>query len=99
MTLHVSVTAEDIAAGHPIMACGCPLSRAIRRALKAMDTRFAHIQAAVTQIDVTFFNVSPLPPLAVLPAEASRFVSAFDLQKPVQPFEFDLEIKVPLCLK
>lgn len=92
MTLHITVTAEDIALGGS-NAGDCPVALAIKRA--ATEAGYAEARAAVnssyfwltyTAEAVTGVHVD------ISKTTASAWVRAYDDGMPVKPFEFDVEV-------
>jgi hypothetical protein len=78
-TITVNVTQEDIDAGEPGHACGCPLALAIAR---ATDCKVFIVAGIWTS---TSGHRGPLP------ESAHRWYWAFDQGKPVSPFSFTIE--------
>ena len=82
--LVIEVTAEDIRRGVREDACWCPVARAIARLL---DVRLGDDEVIVGR---ELILIRPLGSLTdyELPAEAARFIRAFDHGEPVEPFTF-----------
>jgi hypothetical protein len=80
--MRIEVTAEDIAAGRPKDACCCPVARAISRAMGAAWEAYG--VGAASHDDDGWID---------LPAEAERWIAAFDAGRPVEPFAFEVEVE------
>jgi hypothetical protein len=78
--MRIEVTAEDIAAGEPRHSCHCPVARAISRAMGAAWEAYGDEAGACDTDD-----------WIDLPAEAERWIAAFDAGRPVEPFAFEVE--------
>lgn len=75
--LKIEVSREDIQRGIPKSACYCPIALALKRAFPN-----SHIKVTGTLfIDGRRFS---------LPAICNTFMGAFDTNKAVEPFEFEL---------
>lgn len=81
-TVTVEVTQDDIDAGRRKSCFGCPVARALRRAVGG-DAWVVGPSWARALADAAAL---PLPP------EAARFVRSFDDRSPVSPFTFTLEL-------
>lgn len=86
--VHITVTADDIAAGMPGSNCRCPIALAIRRALPWLTAP----GLPVVQLYAVELADGLDAPLAALPDEAATFIEDFDHGGLVVPFAFDLEI-------
>jgi hypothetical protein len=78
----IQVTQEDIEGGVPRDGCLCPIARSIKRALKT----------GLVEVDtdrVQLYADARVP----LPDKAQVFISLFDDDRPVEPFEFELPIE------
>jgi len=78
----VQVTQSDIDMGKRHNACDCPVALALKRAFN-------------TEVRVgcnDFFVGTPNPNLLAygLPLAATRFITAFDNRRKVEPFEFEV---------
>jgi hypothetical protein len=81
-TLTISVTAEDIAAGHPLACSACPVALAAQRAFGGRPVivdSFLSIRGQEERLSWS------------LPDSVYAFIKAFDAGRPVQPFSFLLE--------
>lgn len=91
----IDVTADNIARGTPRTACDCPVSIALKRALRAtlvpVDGRRASVWFSHDQV---------VPARVELPKSAQDFISAFDARgldprrsdNPPAPFSFAVVI-------
>jgi hypothetical protein len=78
----IQLLQDDIDKGLPARSAFCPVARAIRRAcpkIKQVNVGCSRIRLGDGQYITT-------------PPEVCNFISAFDRHKPVEPFEFDLDI-------
>lgn len=83
--VRIEVTGGDIAAGEPCRSAACPIALAVARAIG--DGR--HVGVGPGYVVV---GRGPAAVQADLPVEARSFVERFDLNRPVTPFAFDLEL-------
>lgn len=88
----ITVTAEDIAKGCLGSAWNCPIARAIQRRLRG--GYFAHAGQTTYAVRQRFIHVAGTALIfrGPMPFEASEFVRAFDASKPVEPFEFEIDL-------
>ncbi len=93
-TLHIQVTEDDIKQGIKGKCDGCPIVLAINRQL--MDNCFAYVNGSIGKIYVK----SPFHQLCVfsIPIVAYQFIAAFDSDRNVGPFSFDIELP-SYCVK
>ena len=77
----ITVTLEDIAKGERGSACSCPIALAIKRA----TNQRCHVSPTLFCFERDLYD-KPLPRVA------GQFVIAFDGNKPVEPFSFELDI-------
>lgn len=92
MNFRIIVTANDIKKGKNRDIRNCPLARAIRhhRPLSRAD---AHVGLSYIMWERSFPNSTRTQYISQpLPQEAIDFRVAFDLGKPVEPFEFTLTL-------
>ena len=82
-SLTVHVTQEDIDNGERQSCSRCPVARAIARALQVSETRVT----VASRIAVFDQRVAPL----TTPRKVMSFITAFDGERPVEPFSFDLQ--------
>lgn len=82
--VRISVTQSDIKRGIPEKGSVCPIALSIKRKLKLKD--FYVLPSAV-------INGEDNVRIADLPKEARDFIYAFDRNKEVSPFSFDIYIK------
>ncbi len=82
--MRIEVTAEDIEKGEPRSSCSCPVTLAIRRA-----TMIDFVMTGYLRINIGHC-IKLFSPDAV-----KKFISAFDNDEPVKPFEFDLPVPEP----
>jgi hypothetical protein len=75
--VRVEVTAEDIAKGVPERPCFCPVARALRR---------VGVEPSVNGWWLDLRCSIPTP------ADVVTFMGAFDNERPVEPFAFDIEL-------
>jgi hypothetical protein len=84
--IKVSVTAEDIREGTPGDYTSCPVALALRRALGDVS------EIEVDNVEAEIFLTNGDSLSLRLPPDAGRFINEFDCQRPVEPFEFELEL-------
>ncbi len=91
MTLHISVTAEDIALGG-FGAGNCPVALASQRAL--VEAGNSDLIVSVTQAYIRFRTISNVEGVKVdiEGTTAAAWIKSYDDGKPVLPFEFDIEV-------
>lgn len=80
MTKIVNVTKDDIEKGIKGNCCGCPIALAIM-----------HVIDCHVEVGVNFIKIG-LGPLRNLSSEQITFIDNFDNNRPVQPFEFEIEL-------
>jgi hypothetical protein len=82
----VSVTAEHIAKGFPGDCGDCPVWHAITAAIPGL----AYLRVRYLDIDV---RPRPEDDLVIIeiPDGVARFIRAFDVGRPVEPFTFELD--------
>ena len=82
MKFRIKVTVDDISGGYRENCLLCPIARAINRRLDTDDVAVAvtphYIRVGGNKVDI--------------PERARRFVVAFDKNRDVSPFSFDLTI-------
>lgn len=83
--IHVFVTEEDICLGEPGLAQECMVHRALR---KYFNHNFDVGQQKVYKNIDTPHEVT----IAQLPIEVQKKINMFDHEKPVEPFDFLLEV-------
>jgi hypothetical protein len=94
----IAVTAEHIAKGKPDNCRECPVALAILAAMpeaRRVDVIQIGDSLTYTRIRVIPDNARPANRTtleAPLPAEAARFIRAFDNGEPVEPFSFTVDI-------
>lgn len=77
--MRVSVTADDIMHGKRRSSKSCPVALAVNRVIDPLC--YASVAAGTVRVGMLVY---------ALPLEAKEFVSAFDAELPVEPFDFDL---------
>lgn len=76
--MKIKVTQADIDAGEMQNCHWCPISHAVRRAYPESKVRIGNLTMAV---DNKGYD---------LPVEAKYFIGEFDADRPVTPFEFEI---------
>lgn len=84
MNVKIQVTAEDIAHGLAGDCEECPIALAIYHALHDAPVRVGTGGVTIYHEDTNA--------MVALPVAASRFISRFDHDEVVEPFEFDLDV-------
>lgn len=88
----VRVLAEDILNGHRGFGRRCPVALAVNRDLADLLTGpLSFGMVGTTDIFLMHGPRSPGMQLA-MPARAQEFVTMFDCDRPVFPFEFEVEV-------
>jgi hypothetical protein len=78
--MKIEVTREDIDNGLPGEPRDCPVAFAIRRATKNRLVFVSNYKAHIGD------------GIAYLPDAATEFIQSFDLDEPVEPFAFELDV-------
>lgn len=88
-TITIEVTALDISRGKPGNPCKCPIARAAARILKVAMKHLGvtHKRIRVGDWDWTGED-GARPYYLPVPRKVSRFISVFDVERPVKPFSF-----------
>lgn len=84
MKLKINVTQECIDAGVPTEPAHCPIAVAVEN-MGAYNIEIGS-DWAIAEWNDRVINTE-------LPLSAQEFIAAFDEDKPVEPFEFEIEIK------
>jgi len=84
MIVNIKVTQTLIDTGDPCNPFGCPIVVAITNALPGSVVQVTNKEIAIMINGINQFIV---PPWTV-----TQFVNAYDNDRPVQPFEFELEV-------
>lgn len=90
-TLHIRVTEDDLDKGYPKNPRACPISLAVNRTL-AEHHSYAQVMTFSTYVRIRSYNEIVAVRYGPLPQRAQDFVHAYDLDRPVKPFEFDLPL-------
>lgn len=90
MTLHVEVTAQDIATGHHRSCDHCPVALATTRALRYAGNVSA--SATASRSFMQLWSRDGAVVTLLMPAEVKTWVAAFDVYDPVESFTFELAI-------
>lgn len=77
--MKIKVTQTDIETGQRCMSRQCPIARAIHRLVKC------DVSVNVVSAEINGKRVA-------LPDSAIEFIDQFDRRKPVQPFEFEIDL-------
>jgi hypothetical protein len=93
MIVKIQVTADDIAKGEPQDGCYCPIARACLRVFPSLPALVVSHEDLFADADSNKYPVAPLP------VTARDFISRFDMYRPVEPFEFDLDVPDELAPK
>jgi hypothetical protein len=86
MTVHVSVTSEDIQRGTPGQPCRCPVAIATGRALGSPAS--VGVFTVYYELDENGVGERSID----LPYRIVEWVRDFDARLPVSPIEFDLDL-------
>jgi hypothetical protein len=86
-TLKITVTSDDIKNGYQNSCYRCPIALAISRRLKELNIWYSMVE--VFKADVYIYKPSDKE-IWLLPAKAQYFITQFDTNGIVEPFEFNL---------
>lgn len=87
--LTVKVTEEDIALGHRFEPDACPIALAVGRAINHRARVFVGLASMTLRYYTPTGHVDTL---IRLPTLAYLFLENFDINRPAEPFEFELDL-------
>ncbi len=90
--LIISVTQEDIDAGHRCNCGHCPIARAVRRAFDLTQIPYDKDVMSVVRRAIYPMGVVNVRPKYNLSPVATSFIDAFDNKWPVKPIIFEIEL-------
>lgn len=95
--MKIEVTQDDIDKGQASNCVSCPIALALKRQCPEFATVNVKYSFAFFWSNPTNWKDMDYKPVgdcvAELPFEARKFIGRFDIGLPVEPFEFELEIK------
>jgi hypothetical protein len=86
--VRIDVTQEDINAGVPRDSCRCPIAHAIDRAIGSTSMDCVSVNA----FKVSVWRDERRLWSALTPPDLIDFIKAFDHDRDVKPFSFDLDL-------
>lgn len=81
--MKIKVTQSDIDNGEGGSCVACPIAIAIRRSVRS-KIKAVRVQKEYFSLNDGFYD---------LPQEAQSFISEFDQQRAVKPFEFNIKLR------
>lgn len=91
--MKINVTSNDIQRGKAGEPCWCPVARAIRRAGRAHKIR---VSADEERISIGYSRIGKQSISVSTPPKVSRFIAEYDMCIPVEPFTFELNLRLEM---